>query len=83
MIIKEKVSVTSLKEEDRSILNTKLYKDSLGRKIDNHEIYKDQMIFFKLLPNDVFGGRVLVTKKSESSDEESHEPSQLAVIADS
>ena len=87
MIINEKVSAPSLKEEDRSILNTKFNRDFKGRKIENHEIYKDMMIFFKLLPNDLFGGRVLVTKnqivENEGSDEESHEPSQLAVIADS
>lgn len=37
------------------------------------------MVFFKLLPSDIFGGRVLVTK----SEGQTHLPGDLAVIADS
>lgn len=40
----------------------KMYLDEDGNKVENHMVYKDMMIFFKLLEKDVFGGRVMVTK---------------------
>ena len=40
----------------------KMYLDEDGNKVENHMVYKDMMIFFKLLERDSFGGRVLVTK---------------------
>lgn len=40
----------------------KIHMDEKGRKIVNHEVYKEIMVFFKLLEKDIFGGRVMVTR---------------------
>lgn len=51
-----------MQANQRILFNDKIYMDEDGNKIEKHLIYKDMMIFFQLLENDVFGGRVMVTK---------------------
>jgi len=45
----------------------RIYRDEKGQKIENHIVYKDLMVFFKLLEKDFFGGRVMLTKGSQQS----------------
>lgn len=64
--LKEKMSFeqyqTYMQANQRILFNDKIYMDEDGTKIEKHLVYKDMMIFFQLLENDVFGGRVMVTK---------------------
>jgi len=46
----------------RMLFFEKMYLDEDGNKVDSHMVYKDMMIFFRLLERDIFGGRVMVTK---------------------
>ena len=50
------------------IVNERVYRDEDGRKITNHTVYKDLMIFFTLLEKDIFGGRVMFTKPIAKDD---------------
>jgi hypothetical protein len=51
-----------MKNNKRMFLYEKLYMDENGNKVHDHHLYKDMMIFFKLIEKDYFGGRVMVTK---------------------
>mmetsp|Transcript_31482 Transcript_31482/g.48154 ORF Transcript_31482/g.48154 Transcript_31482/m.48154 type:complete len:216 (-) Transcript_31482:216-863(-) len=55
-----------MEDNQRMLFFERLYIDEEGRKIDNHHVYKDMMIFFKLIEKDIFGGRVMVTKTHQS-----------------
>ena len=46
------------------------YMDEDGNQIKDHIVYTDMMVFFKLLPKDMFGGRVLVTKTQSEEENE-------------
>ena len=41
--------------------------------VNNHTVYRDLMVFFKLIERDMFGGRVLVTKGAPHKN--THNPS--------
>ena len=49
-------------KKKKMLFTETLYLDEDGNKIKDHIVYMDMMVFFKLLPKDMFGGRVLVTK---------------------
>jgi|TARA_B110000285_G_C14626998_1_gene381705 hypothetical protein len=51
-----------MEKNQRMLFTETIFRDEDGKKVDNHIVYKDMMIFFKLLERDAFGGRVLVTK---------------------
>jgi hypothetical protein len=49
-------------KSNRILFNEKIHKDEQGRKITDHDVNKEIMVFFKLLEKDIFGGRVMVTR---------------------
>ena len=40
----------------------KITRDENGVLITDHTVYKEMITFFNVLENDIFGGRVMVTK---------------------
>ena len=54
------------KTSNRMLLSEKIYRDDNGSKIENHNVYKDMMIFFSLLEKDIFGGRVMIMKNHQN-----------------
>ena len=71
-----------MQANQRILFNDKIYMDEDGNKIEKHLIYKDMMIFFQLLENDVFGGRVMVTKTHQQKDIEPESEESVILSSD-
>jgi hypothetical protein len=50
---------------NRMFFFEKVHMDEQGKRITDHEVYKEIMTFFKLLEKDMFGGRVMVTRNHQ------------------
>ena len=60
-----------MQANNRMLFMEKLFRDEKGQKIDGHLVYKDLMVFFKLLERDFFGGRVMLTKTHSNNTDSS------------
>lgn len=48
--------------KEKMLICEKIPRDDNGTLITDHTVYKEMITFFNVLENDIFGGRVMVTK---------------------